>query len=255
MTMIQAEKSSDVRQRTESDAVGIDAGALAVQIVAGHPEIDRVTFGAPTVNKPIPERLGLSPAERKEVRTALGKFGVLKLGGWQAVMISLLKSNAIPEGIIRSASFHQSISESVISVSASELTIETIKELAVKILSNQVLSLCSVVQLKNSTKKHIPLLDFRCPPSDHNLNLIRRLVPQLGVGGGFVLQTARSYHFYGLKLLDDSGLVEFLGRAALFSPLTDGGWIGHQLIDHCCALGIMVGPDGIRPRVVARIDV
>jgi hypothetical protein len=76
---------------------------------------------------------------------------------------------------------------------------------------------------------------------------------QFGVGEGFLVETDKSYHFYGTKLLEEKELVEFLGRALLFAPIVDRAWISHQLIELCCALRISSRqPDG-KPLAVIRL--
>ncbi len=74
----------------------------------------------------------------------------------------------------------------------------------------------------------------------------------MGVGGGFLLQSGESYHFYGKGLLDDRALVRFLGQALLLAPVIDRAWIAHQLIEGASALRISKKPSGSGEPVVVR---
>lgn len=46
-----------------------------------------------------------------------------------------------------------------------------------------------------------------------------------------MLETDRSYHFYGAELQTVSEQTAFLARALFYSPIVDRAWIAHQLID------------------------
>jgi hypothetical protein len=235
-----------------SNALGLDAGAILAHIIAAHPEIDRVFFGEPQLNPALQSRIGLSSSDRQFIERALGQWRDLKLSGWERC---LLASEEIPEGILSGAAFHQGISQTRFPVTADGLGAETIRELARQGRPGRILSICSEVLLENGLTMHIPMMDFHCPISGNSLALIYRVVRFFGVGSGVVVETDRSYHFYGFQLLSESKLAPFLGRALLFAPIVDQAWIAHQLIDMCCALRVTARePGGKVPRVVGVVE-
>ena len=57
-------------------------------------------------------------------------------------------------------------------------------------------------------------------------------------GSGFILNSGNSYHYISKKLTTENGLLDFLGRAILYGPLTDVRWIAHQIIERSFTLRI-----------------
>jgi len=85
--------------------------------------------------------------------------------------------------------------------------------------------------------------------------LASKIAKLIDVGKGFIVETDRSYHFYGAELLTGQEWSQFLGRALQFSPIVDRAWIAHQLIDLSCNLRIAPRlPDGKKLRVVAVVE-
>ena len=229
--------------------LGADPSAVLLQIVNAQPEITQVSFGAPRVNPPLRERVRLSRSELEFVNQKLNRHRDLNLPAW---MLCLLSESEVSDGILTAASFHQGIEQTRFSVNVKELTIGVMAELAKRSGSDRVFSICSQVELMNDSIKHIPMMDFQCRKSSRSLELVVSIVRRFGIGAGVILETDRSYHFYGSQLLSHSELAPFLGRALLFAPIVDQAWIAHQLIDMCCAL--RAGPrrpGGEAPRVVA----
>ncbi len=71
---------------------------------------------------------------------------------------------------------------------------------------------------------------------------------------GFVLLSAKSYHFYGGELMEEVDLCRFLGKAFLFTPIVDRAWIAHQLMASACAPRVSQRPQYGAPKVVARVE-
>ena len=177
------------------------------------------------------------------------------LPAWYAVILLVLGSDEIPAGILEAAAFHQSISDSLQPIDSSALKLDRIRRLAQQIPTDRMLTFCSKVKLRNGVIRHIPMMDFHCPVSDHSLAVVSKTAAMFGIGPGFVLQTEKSYHFYGTQLVSETELVRFLSQALLFSPIVDQAWIAHQLIDMCCALQISSRrPKSRVPKVVGFIE-
>jgi hypothetical protein len=96
-------------------------------------------------------------------------------------------------------------------------------------------------------------LDFHCPSSAPNLELVAEALRLLDIGAGFILESGKSYHFYGRRLITDSERISFLSRALLLAPIVDRSWIAHQLLEGACGLRISRRQPSGLPPTVARI--
>jgi hypothetical protein len=94
------------------------------------------------------------------------------------------------------------------------------------------LALTSLCGLSDGETAHIPMVDFRCERSPENLSKLKLfLAAHLALPeGGYIVESERSYHFYGLTLLRGSSWIEFLAKCLLFAPLTDTRYIAHCLL-------------------------
>ena len=68
----------------------------------------------------------------------------------------------------------------------------------------------------------IPMLDFSCRITRRNTKFLTELLHQLTLlemtGGGYLLRTTNSYHYYGVKPLTIKRWVNFIGRSLLLLP-------------------------------------
>lgn len=103
---------------------------------------------------------------------------------------------------------------------------------------------------------HIPMMDFSCEISAANLERIQAFLKGIGQAG-LILETGRSYHFYGTGLLTKDEHSLFIGKCLLFTGYTDSRYIGHQLIDGLTALRISAGKtrSSLMPTVVGIITI
>jgi hypothetical protein len=114
----------------------------------------------------------------------------------------------------------------------------------------------SRVRLLDNAIRHIPLIDFRCGKSAANLKTLNHLFRQMGQRRGVLLDSGRSYHFYGLDLLDEREWLAFMGRCLLLTPLVDTRYIAHRLIDDYGRLRISTSRNKPKlPVVVDTLDV
>jgi hypothetical protein len=234
--------------------LNLDVIDLIISIVGAHPEIDVVFLGQPHINVPLLSRSDLSPSDRDLIRTAWKQCSESGFPLWDSVMMLLTRSDQISDTILRQAMVHHGISRTQFSVVSGAFA-RKVRELSQNMPPGQMLAMCSEVQLKKGATKHIPMIDFRCPVSPHSLQLVSKIAKLFDVGKSFIVETDRSYHFYGAELLTEQGWLQFLGRALQFSPIVDRAWIAHQLIDRCCNLRIAPRlPEGKKLRVVAVIE-
>lgn len=100
------------------------------------------------------------------------------------------------------------------------------------------MAVISVVITKEGERLHIPMLDFNLQRSLSNDLLVTSVLNNLHIDGGFILDSGRSYHFIGTKLLTWEKYSQMLYRALLLAPIVDDAWIAHQLMNGFAALRI-----------------
>ena len=121
------------------------------------------------------------------------------------------------------------------------------------------LGLTSRVKLRNGEYRHIPQIDFACPQSSKHtgrvLECLRRFVK---VRPGFLLASGRSYHYYGLSLLDQRQWEIFIGNCLLCNPtdkksVVDARWFAYSMRRGYSNLRITASDSKPEPRVLTRI--
>jgi len=126
-------------------------------------------------------------------------------------------------------------------VSRTEASSGNLCEIARSLGENRLLGVCSSVELVGGGSAHIAMMDFMCEPSTRNLELLARLIEGLHHGRGCLLESGRSYHYYGFRLLTEEAWKVFLGKCLLMSGFADDRYIGHQLVDGYCVLRLSSG--------------
>jgi hypothetical protein len=101
---------------------------------------------------------------------------------------------------------------------------------AIKLEDEETLAVTSRVLCQNGKIRHLPLVDFNCEINSDNLQTIKDFFKQT-IGQGIILESGRSYHGYGTKLLSQREMAIFFGNCLLFSGFIDERYIGHRLID------------------------
>lgn len=76
------------------------------------------------------------------------------------------------------------------------------------------LGIASLVKIKNGGMRHIPMIDFNCGYTIENLLKIEKTLHVLGQSKGFLLESGKSYHYYGIELLSVEGWVNFTKSCA-----------------------------------------
>jgi hypothetical protein len=200
----------------------------------------------------VQERIALSPSAQALVEEALRLRVEEGHPFWHALFLALQRvGSGEYEGLLANADFHQEVAPDQ-RVSAGSALERSLRKLMASTPDEKILLVSSRVYLQNNSIRHIPMLDFACPPSPRNLSLVRWIAARL-LGDAWILESGKSYHAYARELLlSESDLPTYLGRALLYSPLVDGRWVAHQLIEATCRLRI--SPDrqtGISPLVVS----
>lgn len=111
----------------------------------------------------------------------------------------------------------------------------------------------SQVKLKDGTFAHLPLIDFLCEVNDRSTEKAEAALATLKIGKGYLMDSGSSYHFIGSNPMMEHDYFSLMHRALLLSPLTDGRWIAHQLINGSSNLR-MGEKNGIIPQLIKKID-
>lgn len=96
----------------------------------------------------------------------------------------------------------------------------------------------SRVKLYDGTVRHLAMLDFSISVSIEHTEEVKDALAHLGLKHGYILDSGSSYHFIGTDFFSYSDYMKLLHYAFLLSPITDGRWIAHQLIEESCNLRI-----------------
>jgi hypothetical protein len=113
-----------------------------------------------------------------------------------------------------------------------ELRVETLaKALAADPPQGRVRGVCSRITFRNGQRANLPLLDFRCEVTEANANAILEALRLIGEGRGVLLNSGRSFHYYGLVPRHKDGWSRFMSFAILLAPLVDTRYVAHCLIE------------------------
>ena len=135
-----------------------------------------------------------------------------------------------------------------------DVSAEALDKCASELPSGQLLAASSKVELPQGKWAHIPMMDFICAVTGEHLSILKQLIKETGQGSGFILESGRSYHYYGLELLSEEKWKLFLGKCLLMTGFVDERFVGHQLIDGRCILRLSSGKlNPHLPRVVASL--
>lgn len=208
-----------------------------IQFQAGHSFVDRV----------------LAPSERPRVFiSSAGDLREAWLPEHEVLFAQRLADGTDIDKIIAAAVQHDRRQENRIrsTFDRDQLSAKTLEELRDQ-RPGWTLAVSSRVTTKRGERLHLPLMDFQCPISERNLDVVVTALALIGLYTGAVVESGRSYHYYGFNLLTLDAWLEFLGGCLLLSPIIDARYIGHRLLDKECVLRLSPSPGKTQqPRVV-----
>jgi hypothetical protein len=216
-------------------------------------ELDNISYVnvfVPPPVLPIQSRLEGDQPALDIVNRALQMRNELGLPFWDAANLACFGTGAKAALVAKEALFHNGDGVRYLRLASASVTPDELRNLALAESSHSILVWSSKVETNAGDTAHIPMLDFHCPESPPNLELVSKVLRLLDIGPGFILESGKSYHFYGRKLITDSERILFLSRALLLAPIVDRSWIAHQLLEGACGLRISGRvPSGKRPTV------
>jgi hypothetical protein len=143
-----------------------------------------------------------------------------------------------------------------ISLSRCDVSVKNLKQIVDNLPASKLLGLQSNVAIAGGGQAQIPMMDFMCSPSARNKERLTCLLQSLCMGRGFLLESGRSYHYYGMHLLTEREWRVFLGKCLLMTGCVDERYVGHQLVNEYCVLRLSSGKlKNLAPIVVAEIDI
>ena len=173
---------------------------------------------------------------------------------WESILIAASINKEKFGFFIQEAIHHDSAREfsNRFEIPVSDLTDKLLQDHIARLSNDTVLALCSKCKLRDGSIGHIPMMDFRCLPSPENLDRVKAILKGLGQRNGAIVESGRSYHFYGFELLDQNEWIRFLAQCLLLHPFTDSRYIAHRLIGGTCALRITATK--LKPKVPIVLD-
>jgi hypothetical protein len=146
------------------------------------------------------------------------------VSSWSTAKLDMLVDQALRHDFTREANTR-------FAIRANELAPDRIQQAIASLAPGWVLALCSRCEALNGSQRHIPMMDFRCAPSPMNLERTRIALKQLGETRGVILESGRSYHYYGFELQNHDQWIEFMARSLLLAPFIDVRFVAHRLIE------------------------
>lgn len=169
---------------------------------------------------------------------------------WDSALAQALQGSLEVHQIIDSALFHNTQPEVSHTIEAANAE-NHLDNLLSEEWNESTLALSSSVKLSDGSQRHIPMLDFHIPANDVTYQTVIKCLNSLAVGKFAIVDSGKSFHAYGMSLLDPSRLRDFLSRALLLSPIVDTRYIAHQLCDNKCKLRVVATPrKPMEPRIL-----
>jgi hypothetical protein len=214
------------------------------ELVRMFPDVSRMTFvayrPAPGLDARLARNLDPTSDIRETAEQIRERWGI---PFWDAVLAIAMTRGEIPERYVELAILHdKSPEEHHLDMVQSEISAESVQSMLENLKDGLVLAVSSKVGLKNNGFAHIPMMDFRCEPSSKTAEIVKAALRAMGEEAGLLVNSGRSYHFYGRRLLSRDEWLRFLAMGILFSPIVDARYIAHRLADGACRLRIGPGP-------------
>ncbi len=115
------------------------------------------------------------------------------------------------------------------------------------------LGIASFAKIRDGKILHIPMIDFNCPYSIENLLKIEKTLYVLAQDKGFLLESGKSYHYYGINLLSVEGWINFM-KICAEQDIIGSNWPRFQLQRGYSTLRISTSTQKPHsPKIIAKI--
>lgn len=220
--------------------IGLTASQAVNEIVASCKEINSIFLSKYTPPPLLQERIDLNKEELEFINDSMALRDEYSLPFWNSVMLKCFNNGMMSQQILKEALFHKTNHGSEIVITRQNVLDGKIDSILESTSDLPWFSVTSEVKVQSETM-HIPLLDFHCPKNRKNDNIVIEVSHLLFPNGFIVLDSENSYHCYGLTLVSEKQLLDILSKALLFSPIIDGAYIAHQILERRCCLRISKG--------------
>lgn len=194
----------------------------------------------------IQDRMRVTSQLKKVFDSALKKRDSYQLPFWDSFNLSLFNSDHDNYDFIKEISFHNP------AVSNIKVDSRDVMGFLNKVDRDfDYLTINSTIKDKNGVSKQLILLDFHIPVNLKNQKICKAIIKHLALDG-YLLDSGKSFHFFGITPVTRAKLNNVLNKALLYAPIIDRAWITHQLIERSCCLRISKKYDRI-PFVVEKI--
>ena len=217
-----------------------------------HPEVNGLRFAAYTPEPKLSERLKnmLTPEEQDLRDAAVKTCQENGIPFYDALFGIAMKCDAIPARFLESAAAHNADPPSqIFDLPRDKISTLRILDIIRRLPDGFGLVVSSKVRVGTDNTAQIPMLDFRCPCSSGNAQAIQKVLTLLGQGRGVIVESGRSYHFYGTRLMTMPEWTNFMARALLFAPLVDPRYVAHRIADGECRLKLAANNNADIPRI------
>jgi hypothetical protein len=202
-----------------------------------------------SINPVLQKRTQIGDLEQKQIDKALEIRKEYSLPFWESLILTFFSNEHYSFQLLNNIMFHNE------NFLVNKLPIQKINDLEKIIehnIGNKYYAFSSNLEAESGEIFHLPMLDFHCPNNSINLKLVKDVISIISNESGYIIESGDSYHYYGSKLLKESELITFLGKALQYSPIIDKTWIAHQLQEKNCVLRISKKHDKY-PFLVSRI--
>lgn len=210
-------------------------------------EVEECTFYELRLPPTVEERGGDDENLLEAVR--LAHFQRRPQDSFVETLLEVGANKGLASALLGAATYHQSLAQNVRKheISVRDLSTDTLDDLCRELQSNCMLIFSSRV-ITRAGEMHVPMLDFKIPQDANN----DRTANEVGafLGGGTLLSSGSSYHFYGARLLNTGSFERWLLKCQLLNKYVDGRWVTHQLLEKQAALRISRNRAGQRPYVL-----
>jgi hypothetical protein len=218
-------------------AVGASAPEFVASLAAVHDSVRALRFKVYSPTPVLEERLSASGDDSMrgilaEAAKLRGMTGRTLFPYWESVLVAAAATEK--SGLfMREAAKHDPRAEAAkrYEIPATEVASGGLDELVARLRPQEVVALCSTCATADGSVRHIPMMDFRLMPGAGSVEVVREMLEAVGQTGGVILGSGRSYHFYGLDLLERDDWLKFLARSLLLAPLTDARYIAHRILE------------------------
>jgi len=233
----------DASAKTNELQVGDNAPQLVVELRSLIPSLASLTFHTYFPGPGLEERLAKSTEatlrdifqRAQQLRDLSGNdlpyWESILAASWSTPRLDALLDQALSHDVTREASTR-------FTIKAEDLSAKRIQNEIEQLPDGWVLALCSRCEVDDGSQRHIPMMDFRCAPSPQNLERTRLALKKLGQASGVILESGRSYHFYGFQLQEQQEWIDFMARSLLLAPFVDARFVAHRLIEGTAVLRI-----------------